>query len=216
MVGDHPRLRGEKCFIRIASRISKGSPPLTRGKGHSVRPRYSPPRITPAYAGKRRKAGARTWRTGDHPRLRGEKPKPMPAPSARTGSPPLTRGKGRAVDRRACEHGITPAYAGKRWARHKFEKYIRDHPRLRGEKQEDVRAGQKQKGSPPLTRGKVKNSRYFACDRRITPAYAGKRGDQEKTSTRSRDHPRLRGEKGTRTTATGQGRGSPPLTRGKV
>ena len=50
---DHPRLRGEKKSKYKQVYTNFGSPPLTRGKGASVRATIGISRITPAYAGKR-------------------------------------------------------------------------------------------------------------------------------------------------------------------
>ena len=55
-IGDHPRVCGEKPFGRTLSRPKPGSPPRMRGKDGNekrVSLRFG---ITPAYAGKRRKA----------------------------------------------------------------------------------------------------------------------------------------------------------------
>ena len=51
-VRDHPRLRGEKPYRRMAQAFVLGSPPLTRGKGGTGYISIKRRRITPAYAGK--------------------------------------------------------------------------------------------------------------------------------------------------------------------
>ena len=51
-------------------------------------------RITPACAGKRGKSSEGRGEGEDHPRLRGEKSPKMSRISAKSGSPPLARGKG--------------------------------------------------------------------------------------------------------------------------
>ena len=50
---DHPRLRGEKSLRSYTNPTNRGSPPLTRGKGHDIRGFRQIHGITPAYAGKR-------------------------------------------------------------------------------------------------------------------------------------------------------------------
>ena len=52
--------------------------------------------------------------------------------------------------------GITPAYAGKSLLQLRRPQWIWDHPRLCGEKTEDVFDLPPQTGSPPPMRGKVK------------------------------------------------------------
>ena len=120
-------------------------------------------RITPAYAGKSSRKHGRLRNSGDHPRLRGEKPALSAKFGLYPGSPPLTRGKGKNLE--ACEKRsrITPAYAGKRApAPGRFRKF-RDHPRLRGEKSSVDAPLHSCMGSPPLTRGKVPRSKKN-CD----------------------------------------------------
>ena len=52
IIGDHPRLRGEKRDFMIKCVGIQGSPPLTRGKDAQSSPIGFKIRITPAYAGK--------------------------------------------------------------------------------------------------------------------------------------------------------------------
>ena len=69
--------------------------------------------ITPAYAGKSFAARTRRVAIRDHPRLRGEKlPQNLRDPCF-LGSPPLTRGKDKSIQRCVTKARITPAYAGK-------------------------------------------------------------------------------------------------------
>ena len=73
---------------------------------------------------------------------------------------------------------ITPAYAGKSSA------ILHTPLRL--------------SGSPPPMRGKVRFSSKKSFQPGITPAYAGKSYFHENNQRKSRDHPRLCGEKYTR------------------
>ena len=72
-------------------------------------------------------------------------------------------------------------------------------------------------GSSPHTRGKLIAVIQVDVQRRITPAYAGKRASQSPPASFSQDHPRIRGEKRTvvAVLARWRGGGSPPHTRGK-
>ena len=65
-------------------------------------------------------------------------------------------------------------------------------------------------------RGKVKITETADLEARITPAYAGKRHQLEYYRLKPEDHPRLCGEKLTRSTLNSQNWGSPPPMRGKV
>ena len=85
------------------------------------------------------------------------------------------RGKEPRPRSASASSGITPAYAGKSSAIFVPEKALEDHPRLCGEKNAfDERMNQRI-GSPPPMRGKGGVKVLSATERRITPAYAGKR-----------------------------------------
>ena len=91
------------------------------------------------------------------------------------GSPPLTRGKVLKLSHFVPPVRITPAYAGKRLATMANIGEAEDHPRLRGEKPNCWNRCKKWTGSPPLTRGKEDFRFANNPNKRITPAYAGKR-----------------------------------------
>ena len=65
-------------------------------------------------------------------------------------------------------------------------------------------------------RGKAKEEPYRPCHPGITPACAGKRSRRTGRRWRSRDHPRVCGEKGPEEMARYLMGGSPPHVRGKV
>ena len=71
--GDHPRLCGEKEERNPSEYVLLGSPPPMRGKVVVLPLDRSESRITPAYAGKRRKIDVIFEGSEDHPRLCGEK-----------------------------------------------------------------------------------------------------------------------------------------------
>ena len=70
-------------------------------------------------------------------------------------------------------------------------------------------------GSPPRMRGKVVFDEFIPERIRITPAYAGKRGEISRVTVWSRDHPRVCGEKGQKVLNQRYTTGSPPRMRGK-
>ena len=86
------------------------------------------------------------------------------------------RGKGPPAKVQQFCAGITPAYAGKSRAAHHFTAAGQDHPRLCGEKVQNVLKSIMFKGSPPPMRGKAADLSVGRLEIRITPAYAGKRG----------------------------------------
>ena len=92
---------------------AKGSPPRVRGKGLAGVGRAEIPGITPACAGKRSRRPCRSYRSGDHPRVCGEKTLITSTGSTITGSPPRVRGKALQTTLVPAHNGITPACAGK-------------------------------------------------------------------------------------------------------
>ena len=85
-----------------------------------------------------------------------------------------------------------------------------------GEKFYDTEIGRWFEGSPPRVRGKAYKTLQEAEGGGITPACAGKRDVFPDHESRSRDHPRVCGEKPTSPQVTIFPLGSPPRVRGKV
>ena len=113
------------------------------------------------------------------------------------------------------QHGITPAYAGKRNRHPVKAPGSQDHPRVCGEKRAKYRKQRQVSGSPPRMRGKARRSKRCRSITGITPAYAGKRPSCMPTYTNTRDHPRVCGEKEHQNRLHGPTIGSPPRMRGK-
>ena len=84
------------------------------------------------------------------------------------------RGKALTLNTDNFYYRITPAYAGKRIARGRFNLLDQDHPRLCGEKSTSVEVSANVLGSPPPMRGKAVNAADVVNWFGITPAYAGK------------------------------------------
>ena len=110
---DHPRTCGEKMVGFFVFIWKTGSPPHMRGKGIQRCGHANQRGITPAYAGKRKRASVLRCNQRDHPRVCGEK-KYCPGCGTRLwGSPPRMRGKEEHPGYGKKLAGITPAYAGK-------------------------------------------------------------------------------------------------------
>ena len=131
---DHPRVGGEKRFVRNRTQLRLGSPPRGRGKEILSRKQNGGIRITPAWAGKSACAASARGGLKDHPRVGGEKFstswRTVPPP----GSPPRGRGKECFPVLAALPDGITPAWAGKSSSPPWCRLQPRDHPRVGGEK----------------------------------------------------------------------------------
>ena len=149
-----------------------------RGKGKDYGGQERMKRITPAYAGKSILATDWVFRCRDHPRICGEKSSKGTWPSVDMGSPPHMRGKALVVLRSPPVLRITPAYAGKSFTSSLADIFLRDHPRICGEKRVICLSIRPYTGSPPHMRGKVPLSKFGYDADRITPAYAGKSSNQ--------------------------------------
>ena len=110
---DHPRMGGEKLISTVFLFPPIGSPPHGRGKGFDALEFSGLIGITPAWAGKRKRARAKAGGREDHPRMGGEKGLRPPAGSMHRGSPPHGRGKVVCHSGVLLDVGITPAWAGK-------------------------------------------------------------------------------------------------------
>ena len=110
---DHPRVCGEKKLAEFEDETGEGSPPRMRGKDAKQYRNDAAWRITPAYAGKRWSADGKLRRSGDHPRVCGEKSLFDQLSLLYEGSPPRMRGKACFTSLMEISARITPAYAGK-------------------------------------------------------------------------------------------------------
>ena len=135
---DHPRVCGEKDQIQQDAARTPGSPPRMRGKAW-VKDFYKLEKgITPACAGKSLFCFTAAVPIQDHPRVCGEKFLAVYGATALSGSPPRVRGKADEGFLVLRHHGITPAYAGKSALRAGCHPSRWDHPRVCGEKLQDI------------------------------------------------------------------------------
>ena len=211
-----PACAGKSETASAEATHGQGSPPHARGKVKITLFDWERFRITPACAGKRIHAAPRPGHRGDHPRMRGEKLPVTTSDIRLSGSPPHARGKGCGTAAGGRSGGITPACAGKSIFLHGFPYPFRDHPRMRGEKGWVVDRSGAVKGSPPHARGKVTLKILLSLPSGITPACAGKSDLLVQQSERFWDHPRMRGEKTSKTRTQIIEMGSPPHARGKA
>ena len=192
-----------------------GSSPLTRGKRRSGAGFPVPPGLIPAHAGKTRGTGASRRGAGAHPRSRGENLAEQGWDVPALGSSPLTRGKLAIRRGREVQGGLIPAHAGKTTGRARPAGQRRAHPRSRGENVEPLNRVTVHEGSSPLTRGKLRASRFGGKCKRLIPAHAGKTSPTATWPPPSRAHPRSRGENLHCQYLQEYPLGSSPLTRGK-
>ena len=168
---------GEKPLALGISATDTGSPPRGRGKVYLGPQLVAGNGITPAWAGKSYLLICESIKTGDHPRVGGEKSPSGRYTSHSSGSPPRGRGKDLQIHAVVCGHGITPAWAGKSGCPRRWAPRLKDHPRVGGEKQRRCVDAHPARGSPPRGRGKAISFQLGHEFRGITPAWAGKRHD---------------------------------------
>ena len=89
------------------------------------------------------------------------------------------------------------------------------HPRSRRENKQLLVAAASQRGSSPLTRGKLSSGHDGSFQRGLIPAHAGKTDSCRPSCRIHRAHPRSRGENILTRKCASIWRGSSPLTRGK-
>ena len=187
-----------------------------RGKELNRRERKRCAGITPACAGKSRRARSWLGCRRDHPRVCGEKELPRMFSLSTMGSPPRVRGKVNVFFTLVVPGRITPACAGKSWPMNTQTRRQGDHPRVCGEKSPRGHCLCYPIGSPPRVRGKEAARFLDRARRRITPACAGKSIQVSGPLNTPGDHPRVCGEKATGGNQNIESRGSPPRVRGKA
>ena len=172
---DHPRVGGEKHWLRTKLIHGAGSPPRGRGKVSGSLPAWRADGITPAWAGKSGVPGIFTFLRMDHPRVGGEKLSVRLGIRCLCGSPPRGRGKAFRKSSKRNLTRITPAWAGKSKNNNFNVWQIWDHPRVGGEKLTFIIVKPPFLGSPPRGRGKAVLEIHTELNHGITPAWAGKR-----------------------------------------
>ena len=175
--------------------MPSGLPPRRRGKVSGRRHKSLVPGITPAWAGKSLFCFTAAVPIQDHPRMGGEKLLTCERIDFRLGSPPRGRGKGFGGLHMSVFSRITPAWAGKSMTAPGRSSRTGDHPRVGGEKAENLLPEICLPGSPPRGRGKGDFHIVTHTKVGITPAWAGKSGGPASLSPAPWDHPRMGGEK---------------------
>ena len=211
---DHPRIRGEHIHPIVGFGFVPGSSPHTRGARFDGAGPRGGLGIIPAYAGSTGAGVGRRYPPRDHPRIRGEHQTGECRTGGQAGSSPHTRGALDVAEFVGAVQGIIPAYAGSTWVSACPTRPRRDHPRIRGEHQDEDVEEQANAGSSPHTRGAPTSWGRPTRWPRIIPAYAGSTAGCGRRTARPRDHPRIRGEHVGVHMIVVDGLGSSPHTRG--
>ena len=211
----HPRSRGENAGAGAGIAAMSGSSPLTRGKRTLAGQYGGVVGLIPAHAGKTNLGCNRCARHGAHPRSRGENMPRKIDHKRISGSSPLTRGKPSRSQRNAGQIRLIPAHAGKTSPGQGRPRWCAAHPRSRGENEQGRTPFLSPLGSSPLTRGKLDDVQRGPVGPRLIPAHAGKTLPVSPRRSRTRAHPRSRGENMGLPIGYVSTPGSSPLTRGK-
>ena len=131
--GDHPRSRGEYTDGAMASALTVGSSPLSRGIRCATPAGLGADRIIPALAGNTRASSNVASVAADHPRSRGEYQGRHGPVLRALGSSPLSRGIHLPPKVCNARRRIIPALAGNTTLPSTLGTLDRDHPRSRGE-----------------------------------------------------------------------------------
>ena len=171
---DHPRVCGKNAIADEIIKNFLGSPPRVREKRYNHIQVLSFCRITPACAGKTSTTFFLFMSFRDHPRVCGKNTVCQTYQCIPLGSPPRVREK---LTVRVWQHArnrITPACAGKTFAKRLATNDTQDHPRVCGKNWNSNIGSDSKIGSPPRVREKRTYYIDYQSNSGITPACAGK------------------------------------------
>ena len=171
-----------------------GSSPHARGTRFVDDVVYVESGIIPACAGNTSAVMLSAPCSRDHPRMRGEHMDVLRTNARMPGSSPHARGTQQIRNVEKADRGIIPACAGNTNDPCPCMMANRDHPRMRGEHWLFVFWVCCRLGSSPHARGTPAFRRSAMRCRGIIPACAGNTPCNDRLSSGSRDHPRMRGE----------------------
>ena len=190
----HPPMRGERLPCPEQAWPHLGSSPHARGTLLGKNPQRAIERFIPACAGNAPWVRTSGWPRTVHPRMRGERRVSAESIMASIGSSPHTRGT------------LDPPYPD--------TEQFAVHPRIRGERSAASWMLCVTFGSSPHTRGTHWRCTRELHRRRFIPAYAGNARRVFLPVLRPAVHPRIRGERRTRSASCRASTGSSPHTRG--
>ena len=233
--GVHPRVCGEAEIVRAPELPGRGPSPRVRGSPTPGRGSASSAGSIPACAGKpnarprvrfqcrvhprvcgeaRRGSGARPWRSGPSPRVRGS-PDPALQEAAPAGSIPACAGKPRRAGWRTPRGGVHPRVCGE--AELDAGRAVPrpgPSPALCGEASRDWSAEAGGWGPSPRVRGSPCWARSSSGWSGSIPACAGKPRANAARNWKTKVHPRVCGEARPVTGAGVMGMGPSPRVRG--
>ncbi len=190
---EHPRMRGADDMRRPCLSPTAGTPPHARGRPQARPGAGHRGRNTPACAGPTEPATDDERPGKEHPRMRGADSDVGADDVFTRGTPPHARGRLPGVRYEHAEQWNTPACAGPTPRRRAGPGRPEEHPRMRGADVEMNQLIPGRVGTPPHARGRRHDSRAVPPAGRNTPACAGPTWWSGRASSRSWEHPRMRG-----------------------
>ena len=165
-----------------------------RGRPGATRRIGSPPRNTPAYAGKTRRRQECRQKYRKHPRVCGEDSVTPTLSSASGETPPRMRGRLSGGEALFLADRNTPAYAGKTIRMDIHIPTNEKHPRVCGEDSSFASVLSTLLETPPRMRGRPIRICITRGVQGNTPAYAGKTYKEAHKQRCNQKHPRVCGE----------------------
>ncbi len=211
----HPRVGGDGLTTSDRRSSARGSPPRGRGRRQFVPGGRDVGGLTPAWAGTATRLETPTDSTRAHPRVGGDGPEASRGLIWRRGSPPRGRGRPPTADTCCPGRGLTPAWAGTADRRLPRLGPSRAHPRVGGDGDGCEKSCQRQRGSPPRGRGRLRSLRSQGALEGLTPAWAGTAREAVDAHCRTGAHPRVGGDGERRAADAERKAGSPPRGRGR-
>ena len=169
----HPRVCGERTLVHTPPICTIGSSPRLRGTHGRQFPGCQRDRFIPAFAGNASLCLMVRLNAAVHPRVCGERGTITTAGSTGAGSSPRLRGTRQASKLKVESVRFIPAFAGNAVAALVLRSRGAVHPRVCGERYEDVSGRAHVSGSSPRLRGTRRSGIGVAHLVRFIPAFAG-------------------------------------------
>ena len=191
---EHPRMRGDHCFISCCALSITGTSPHARGP-HEIRILGEVHRGNiPACAGTTQPSGRRARWSREHPRMRGDHTLLDCDTVIDAGTSPHARGPLVCRLPPVVAVGNIPACAGTTSTATPTRSGEREHPRMRGDHSLISVPDVELVGTSPHARGPLKADHRRYLDVGNIPACAGTTTPLKWPRRATREHPRMRGD----------------------
>ena len=187
-------MHGEQLAAVLYNVNGEGSSPYARGTAEQARYAGRLPGIIPVCTGNRPAPKYRRYAAGDHPRMHGEQYSLLRQPDVPVGSSPYARGTAGNDFSRLSGRRIIPVCTGNSIRSISFAASTKDHPRMHGEQEPEVRSVVATQGSSPYARGTAAPCGTCPVRAGIIPVCTGNSQLLYLVRNSPGDHPRMHGE----------------------